>query len=79
MRYHRRIELVAFALDADGGAASEPLWRTSVHGSGSSGDLRRVFPVPMAAAQPDLGRGTGRAIDVEPTETDARVEALAAR
>lgn len=51
-----------------------PVWRTTVTSSGSSGDLRRVFPVLAAAASDHVGTNTGQAIRVDIYETDRRVK-----
>ncbi len=46
------------------------LWKTTVTSSGSSGDLRRVFPVMMAAAAQYIGDNSGQQVTIELLETD---------
>lgn len=46
------------------------LWNTSITSSGSSGDLRRVFPILMGAAAPHLGTNTGQQVAVRLYESD---------
>ena len=41
------------------------LWTTTVTSTGSSGDLRRVFPALAAAAKPYIGTNTGQIVEVE--------------
>ncbi len=38
------------------------LWRTTMTSSGSSGDLRLVFPIMVAAAQPYIATNTGQQV-----------------
>lgn len=52
------------------------LWRTTVVSTGSSGDLRRVFPILVAAVKPHLGKDTGKQIQVTLTERDPVVREL---
>jgi hypothetical protein len=49
------------------------LWKTSVISSGSSNDLRFIFPVLVAAAMPYIGTNTGRKIEVSLSESDKNV------
>ena len=46
------------------------VWKTTVTSSGSSGDLRRVFPILVAASRPYIGVNTGQQIKVILDETD---------
>ena len=48
-------------------------WRTTVTSSGSSGDLRLVFPVLVAAAKPYIGTNTGKQVDLKLSEQDKAV------
>jgi len=50
------------------------LWQMQVRSSGVSGDLRYVLPYMLRAAQPYLGRSTGRAIDASYLQDDPQVE-----
>lgn len=52
------------------------VWKTSVVSTGSSGDLRLVFPYMVAAMKPYLGTNTGRRIEVEVPENDPAVQVL---
>lgn len=49
------------------------LWQTQMVSTGSSGDIRRVFPYLIAAAEPHLGRNTSQAVSVTIRENDDRV------
>ena len=50
-----------------------PLWKTNITSTGSSGDLRLVFPVLVGAAADHLGTNTGHQVVVELGEDDIRV------
>jgi len=52
------------------------LWQTTVTSTGSSGDLRRVFPILIGASAPYLGTNTGQKIDVSLQEADKVVKAV---
>jgi hypothetical protein len=52
------------------------LWKLSVASIGSSGDLRRVVPVMLAAASPYIGKSTANAISLEIAETDPRIQSI---
>jgi len=49
------------------------VWSTEISSTGSSGDLRRVFPVMIAAAAPYIGANTGKQIEVIIAEEDEKV------
>lgn len=49
------------------------LWKTTVTSTGSSGDLRKVFPILVAASKPYIGNNTEKKIEVVLTESDDRV------
>ncbi|HED00209.1 MAG TPA: hypothetical protein ENN18_07490 [Proteobacteria bacterium] len=49
------------------------IWRTTVTSRGSSGDLRKVFPILVAAAKSYIGTDTGKQIEVTLTEDDKAV------
>jgi len=55
-----------------------PTWKTIVSSSGSSGDLRRVMPVLVAAAQPHIASDTGHKVAVRVEETDPSVLSIKA-
>ena len=52
------------------------VWRTTVTSSGSSGDLRRVFPILVAASKPYIGSNTENKIKVVLYENDSEVLAI---
>lgn len=49
------------------------LWKTMVTSTGSSGDLRQVFPVLVGAAKEYFGTNTGKKVQVTLFENDKRV------
>lgn len=51
----------------------QQIWKTTVTSSGSSGDLRRVFPILVAALKPHIGKNTGKKVKVIIKEADKRV------
>ncbi|ABW68364.1 conserved hypothetical protein [Desulfosudis oleivorans Hxd3] len=64
------------AVDLDEYRKSEKevqLWKTTVTSSGSGGDLRRIFPVLVAASQEYFGENTGQEIDIRMSDKDKRV------
>jgi hypothetical protein len=54
------------------------VWRTEVMSRGTSGDLRRVFPIMVAAATPYFGKDTKKRIVIDLGERDKRVRELEA-
>lgn len=68
--------MVLDAVDLDEYKKSEKevqLWKTTVTSSGSSGDLRQVFPILVAASQQYVGKNTGQKVEVNLYEEDERV------
>lgn len=49
------------------------VWKTTVTSTGSSGDLRRVFPVLVGASKRYIGENTGTQVKVMLDESDQRV------
>jgi len=49
---------------------TKQLWKTTVTSSGSSGDLRRVFPILATASIPYLGTNTGKQIRIQMYESN---------
>ena len=49
------------------------LWKTTVTSSGSSSDLRRVFPILVAASKDYIATNTGKKVKVKLLEKDAQV------
>jgi hypothetical protein len=52
------------------------LWWTEIISTGSSTDLRRIFPFMIAGSQELIAENTGQALGFAINETDARVDAL---
>ena len=52
------------------------VWRTDVMSRGTSGDLRQMFPVLVAAATPHFGKNTKKQVVVDLNESDKRVQEL---
>lgn len=52
------------------------LWRTRITSTGTSGDLRTVFPIMIAAAEPYVGVNSGKQVTVELKEGDKSVLAI---
>jgi hypothetical protein len=68
--------LILDAVDLDEYKQSQKinqLWQTTVTSTGSSGDLRLIFPIMVAASKPYLGSNTGKRIEISLTEKDSRV------
>lgn len=49
------------------------LWKTTITSTGSSGDLRRVFPYLVSASKPNIAANTGQQIEVILEENDPSV------
>lgn len=72
--YFRFMILEAIDLDEYKSTKKEvQLWKTTVTSSGSSGDLREVFPILVAASSPYISINTGKQIKVIISENDERV------
>jgi len=52
------------------------IWKTTISSTGSSGDLRRVFPLLIAASAPYMATNTGQKIPVSLYESDKAVKAV---
>jgi len=52
------------------------LWRTTISSSGTSGDLRQVFPVLISAAIPYFATNTGKQVQVQLYESDDAVKTI---
>ncbi|WP_150430762.1 hypothetical protein [Dechloromonas sp. CZR5] len=64
--YTRYFVATAFDINASKASGKDTqLWKTTVTSSGSSGDLRYVFPYMVYATQPYLGSNTGKKIEVK--------------
>ena len=72
--YTRYIRLDAFDLIAYRESKKEKhLWKTDMISTGSSGDLRRVFPVMVAAAVPYISENTQNMKEIQLEENDKRI------
>jgi hypothetical protein len=49
------------------------VWKTTATNISPIGDLRRVFPVLLAASKPYIGTNTGKKVNIRLTENDKRV------
>lgn len=77
--HDRFVRLSAFDLrNSRTGAAARQLWSTSARSTGSSGDLRRVFPAMIVAVEPNLGENTGQNLRIEVSAADERLAKLRA-
>ena len=68
-----------FAIDVKRSTATNEFvsaWQTFVTSTDINGDLRRAFPVMLAAAQEYIGTSTGQAVQLNIAEQDERVLAL---
>ncbi len=52
------------------------LWKTTINSTGSSDDLRRIFPILMAASIPYLATDTGSKVYLSMYETDPIVQEI---
>ena len=72
--YDRYIRLIAIDLNEYRKTNKEvQVWNTTVTSTGTSGDLRRVFPVMLAASKSYIGGDTGKQIIVIMYENDTRI------
>lgn len=63
--YFRFIVLDAYDLETYGRRKKlAQVWRSTITSAGSSGDLRRVFPVMVAGSANYLGTNTGQKVDI---------------
>lgn len=75
--YFRFMLLYAVDLDEYKNSKKEvQLWKTTVTSSGSSGDLRRVFPILVAASKDYIATNTGKKVKVNLLEEDAQIMAI---
>jgi hypothetical protein len=72
--YFRYILLTAFDLNEFRKSKEEiQVWKTTITSTGSSSDLRMVFPILVGAAKDYIGSSTGKQVKVILNETDKRV------
>lgn len=50
------------------------LWETDIKSTGSSDDLREVFPVLVAAATPYIGENTGKSVRITLSDNSKEVK-----
>ncbi|GBD95676.1 MAG TPA: DUF4136 domain-containing protein [Nitrospirae bacterium] len=75
--YSRYLIIVCIDLDVyRQDKTMQQLWKTTVTSSGSSGDLREVFPILVAASDPYIGMNTGKQIEIHLNENDRRVKQI---
>lgn len=70
--YHRYVLLCAIKPLMSGASEADRLyWKLYIDSTGSSGDLRRVFPVMIAASRDYLGKNTQGQVKVSINENDS--------
>ena len=75
--YERRLTMVAYDFKAyQERHEQRQIWKVSVVSEGTSGDLRDVLPSLIAAAQPYIGKSTGKQVDVTLAKNGPEVEAV---
>ena len=78
--YTRYIILEAIDLDIyNRNQTIQPVWKTKIVSTGSSGDLRAVFPIILAASQDYIGRNTESMIDLDISGDDPRIDEIKGR
>lgn len=75
--YGRYISLAGFfTKDWESRGELVPAFETNITSTGTSGDLRKVFPIMLGAASKYVGKSTTKTMKVTVTENDARVLAV---
>ncbi|MBN1435971.1 MAG: hypothetical protein JW936_02755 [Sedimentisphaerales bacterium] len=73
--YEKHISLTAYDwLEKVNNDTDVMLWDTEIVNVGRSDDLREIFPIMIAAANPYIGTNTGQRVEVELEEDDDEVE-----
>ncbi|HRU39279.1 MAG TPA: hypothetical protein P5511_05330 [Candidatus Goldiibacteriota bacterium] len=73
--YKKFIVLDAYSTKKRDNNRLENIWRTSISSTGTTKDLRKIFPVLLAAAVKYIGSNTGEEIVIEfPEESEAVAE-----
>lgn len=76
-QYSRFVELTGYDLKVYQASKKQvELWRTTIGSTGTSGDLRRVFPAMIAAASPYLATNTGKQISLTLKESDPAIKQI---
>lgn len=70
--YTRLIKISAFDVRVSKEKPKQ-LWETTISSTGSSGDLRQVFPMMLAASMEHIGTNTRSEINTEIAERDPRI------
>jgi hypothetical protein len=77
IKYLRYLTISVYDLDTYAKSGKEKIvWSTSITSTGSSGDIRRVFPYLIVAGQTYFGKSSGEKIVVKVYEGDQRVTQL---
>ena len=71
------LDAINFSLLRQSGTQTQ-VWKVTTTSTGSSSDLRRVFPVMVAASQPYIGRNSGKQIKLNIDEDDPSILGLKA-
>ncbi|MFA7369469.1 MAG: hypothetical protein WC334_07485 [Kiritimatiellales bacterium] len=75
--YHRYVLLCAIKPLMPGASEADKLyWKLYIDSTGSSGDLRRVFPVMIVASRDYLGKNTQGQVKVSINETDPKINEI---
>jgi hypothetical protein len=75
--YSRYVVLDAYSMaDWSENQKLIPAFKTTITSTGTSGDLRRVFPVMIAAASEHIATSTQKAVPISIYEDDERIQAL---
>ncbi|RAN38693.1 DUF4136 domain-containing protein [Hyphomonas sp. GM-8P] len=75
--FTRYIRLAGFFVEPNVDASEwRPAFQTDISSTGSSGDLRYVFPIMMAAAADKVATNTGRGVADSLKEDDGRILAI---
>ncbi len=75
--YFRYLDIGAYDLDEYRKTEQlKQVWKTTTTSTGSSGDLRQVLPVLVAASSQYLGTNTGKKLSIELKENDESVKAI---
>lgn len=75
--YNRYAQVIAFNFkEYRDSKKAVQVWKTTITSTGSSGDLRRVFPVLISASVPYIGSNTKQKINVKLYESDDIVKTI---
>lgn len=77
--YTRAVLLTAYSAEAlrkGQAATAKPIWKTLVHSTGSSGDMRRVFPALVAGGAPYIGKDTKGEVPIDLMENSTELQEI---